>query len=133
MATRIRPIVFKVTETEPFIMNASNATTSGSAECWESPAYPSEYNGNGKTAIVTISAPLVNPTNLPLFYGSSASYGGPTALTIPANPDVGTYTFILDDNPGIAAGYGKYFVLGFSTSEAMAADASKIEIRIINP
>ena len=133
MSIKIRPLVFKVNEPEEFVMNASNANISGNYEYWESPTYPDVYNGNGKTAIVTISAPLTNSTNMPLFYSQTITVGGPVALTIPLNPEVGTYTFTLADNAGASEGFGKYFVLLFSSVSAREADASKIDIRIINP
>lgn len=139
MATKIRPIVFRINEPEGFVMNAANATISNNTANWESPNYPEYCNLGGKTAIVTISE-TISATNLTLYYSATlASSAAPSAFVLSDSNNqitAGTYTLTLSNNQATPAqgAYGKYLTL-FRYGPDTTIDASflsKIEIRIID-
>lgn len=113
MATKIRPIVFKINEPEGFVMNASNAIISGNFIYWQSPAYPNGYDGNGKsyTIVNNYSGPVRVITGL-MYLPSNITSGGPTAIPV-ANMETGSGT-LSANQAGAASGYGMY--LGMPTT-----------------
>lgn len=140
MATKIRPIVFKVNEPEGFVMNASNAASiSGRYVGWESPGYANNYyDGNGKTIQITISSDLTGvPVNYGLYYSNTVTSTVPPIIGEYEFPTTaGTYTLTMNANPvteAAGSGIGKYIVLDFNTEERQIADISKITLTILDP
>lgn len=144
MATKIRPIVFRVNEPEGFVMNASNASIANNNAGWESPTYPNAYDGEGKHAQIIIKESGCSFANLNLIYADGLnSAGGPYAISAWPNPTgdayadapVGTYDVTLLSNlAGTSGDIGKYLVLtrqGPDTTIDLNW-LSKIEIRIID-
>lgn len=140
MATKIRPIVFRVNEPEGFVMNASNATIGNGTAGWESPSYPNAYDGNGKTAQIIVKESGCTFYQIEIKYSTGITAGdGPSAIQFTNPTDtagevpVGTYTATLSSN--IAGGdYGKYLCIK-RYGDDTAVDASflsKFEIRIID-
>lgn len=141
MATKIRPIVFKINEPEGFVMNASNATisqASGSSVIyvsWHSPSYPDNgYDGDGKQCVIVNNNESGIESGKPtggMMYGNSVSSGGPWASS-GIDLDVGTRTVTLIANP--APTFGAYFVVPFNgNEEQVAAYLTKLTITILNP
>lgn len=140
MATKIRPIVFKVNEPEGFVMNADNATISNNLASWEGPNYPAGYNGNGKTLQIIVKDEGCSCAILDLYYcNTDGNVNGPNAISSWNNPNspndipVGTYTTTLSNNPA-GGDYGKYITLRRSGPDSTIDSTwlSKIEFRIID-
>lgn len=138
MATKIRPIVFKINEPEGFVMNASNAiyTTSGTAVhvSWQGPAYPSGYNGNGKQYILVNNN--TDAAQSPLLYTTSADNSNGPQATANLNA-LGTSTGVLQNNPA-GGSYGAYLIwpnpLGYNkTVEEVQAYMANVTITILDP
>lgn len=140
MATKIRPIVFKIDEPEGFVMNASNATISNNLANWEGPNYPAGYNGNGKTLQIIVKEEGCSFANIQMYYCLTAGDAqGPYFVTqwdntsFPADIPVGTYTTTINDN--VAGGdFGKYITLRRNGPDTTIDSTwlSKIEFRIID-
>lgn len=133
MATKIRPIVFRINEPEGFVMNAANAQyyTSGNWTYlyWNGPSFPNGYEGNGKQCII------VNNGNLPQssleYMSDNLPNGGPPAID---RSDLVTGTITMDTNLApVAEGYGKYLGIPFSTEEAARAWVANVSITILDP
>ena len=149
MATKIRPIVFKVNEPDPpagFVMNASNATYTLDTVndnywvSWESPTYPDGYNGDGKQYILVNNNAYV-PTskyNNSFYYGNDIAVGGPSALSSQDINKLGTNTGVLLNNPAAGAGYGVYLTwplagpLEGATLEQVQAYMANVSITILD-
>jgi len=140
MATKIRPLVFKIEEPEPFVMNASNAYKSDDKASWQSPGYADNYyNGGGKTLRITISEDLTDvPANYSLLYTTATSeYSGPYFIAEGAFPTTaGVYDVRIEANPvspGAGMALGKYITLIFANSESRQTDLPKITLTILDP
>ena len=138
MATKIRPIVFKVPER--FVMNASNAILFQNNQnyyvSWEGPAYPSAYNGGGKQYIVVNNnSAEVTAERIPsqLMYTSTATGGGgPTAIDYTIIQTNGTSTGTLTSNP--VPSYGVYLTINVKgTEEEVRAYLANLTITIVDP
>ena len=132
MATKIRPIVFRINEPEGFVMNAANAQyyTSGSWTYlyWNGPSFPNGYDGNGKQCVITNNGS--EPGNN-LMYTNDDRTGGPIAIQS-SNLVNGTTT--LQANPApLAQGYGKYLIIPFNSEEAARAWVANVSITIADP
>lgn len=145
MATKIRPIVFKVNEPEGFVMNASNAIMTGSYANWEGPNYPDGYDGEGKTLQIIVKEEGFTCYALHLAYANDLGRVGPGLIVDGqgywVNPagdpnasiPVGTYNVSIIQNASGGA-YGKYILLerlgpvGTLDSTLL----SKLEFRIID-
>lgn len=131
MATKIRPIVFRINEPEGFVMNASNAQySSGSMKCvyWEGPDFPNGYDGANKQCVIVNNGQAHDG---PLMYTNDSIAGGPNAINA-SDLVTGTTTMIAND-AGAASGYGKYFCIPFSTEEAARAWVANVTITILDP
>lgn len=138
MATKIRPIVFKIDEPEGFVMNASNAIYTLKGDnywvSWQGPAYPEGYNGNGKRYIL-VNNNSTSSSN-PLLYDSSIANYGPNAL----NPDemnaLGTSTGVLLNN-NAGRQYGMYLTwpnpMSGYTLEQLQVYMANVSITILDP
>lgn len=116
MATKIRPIVFKVNEPDGFVMNASNISSSTSTHAsWESPGYPNGWDGEGKTLELTVSQDITLNSGFALFYNNIENTNGPVAVEFAHDPQTlsaGKYTFTMCGNAApTSQGYGKYLVI----------------------
>lgn len=140
MATKIRPIVFKIDEPEGFVMNASNVIIDSGYLCWEGPSYPSGYDGQGKQFIVVNNNNNEHvKANNGLMYCDVMKGGGPEAI---AKADIltsSTGTLIANQAP-VAQGYGKYLCIpiirdgSYSPTEAeMQEYAANVTITILDP
>lgn len=130
-------------ETPVFVMNASNATITVSGnECyvsWQSPTYPSAYNGDGKQYILVNNndtAPGV--ASSPLMYGDSAAHGGPDAIHVADMKVLGTSSGTLVNNSiPLEVGFGKYLVwqniIISPTVEKVQAYLANVSITIVDP
>ena len=149
MATKIRPIVFKIDEPEGFVMNASNVAdiggnSSGMYVSWEGPDYPNGYDGNGKHYILVNNNPNSGVfTDYGLMYARAVEAGGPQAIK-PSEIEIrGQSEGTLDANQaGTANGYGKYLNLilkknegsiGVITLEDVQAYVANLTITILDP
>ena len=140
MATKIRPIVFKVNEPEGFVMNAANAVYEVDASnnifvSWQSPSYPNDYNGNGKQYIL-VNNNATAPGNNPLLYTSTSRNGGPNAVGAAAMNVLGTSTGTLLNNVAAGGGYGVYLTWPFNpghTLEEVQAYMANVSITIVDP
>jgi hypothetical protein len=142
MATKIRPIVFKIDEPEGFVMNASNATITVSSGylSWQGPAYPEGYDGQGKQFIVVNnnSNEHVIAVN-GLLYCTTIDGGGPVAI---AKADIltsSTGTVMANQAP-VALGYGAYLCIpvekvggGKPTEAELQEYAANLTITILDP
>jgi len=139
MATKIRPIVFRINEPEGFVMNASNAQTYGSLAGWESPGYASNYyNGDGKTLRITISEDLTDvANNFQLMYANAFPGGNINFIEAGTFPTTaGTYNLPILANPvpeSAGSGMGKYITLDFKSETRIVTDLPKITITILDP
>ena len=145
MATKIRPIVFKINEPEGFVMNAANATISNNTAGWEGPNYPDGYDGEGKTLQIIVKEEGFACYGLKLVYGNSLSGIGPGLIVdgngIWVNPTgdptasipVGTYNVSIIQNAAGGA-YGKYILLQrIGPDSSLDSELlSKLEFRIID-
>ena len=150
MATKIRPIVFKVNEPDPpagFVMNASNAVDITSNKVtWNGPNYPDYYTAVGKKLQVIVKESGCTFANLIISYRDSVGSGnGPNMLSTWNNPAVvsqqtyectpGTYVADLTANAAPDSTlFGKYLELtrngpNLDTTQEWL---SKIEFRIID-
>lgn len=137
MATKIRPIVFKVPER--FVMNASNAILTQSSEyywvAWEGPAYPNWYDGGGKQYIVVNNNSAEDSEargTSQLMYASAANNGGPQAIDITIMQTHGTSTGTLTSNP--VQSYGAYLTITVKgTEEETRAYLANLTITIVDP
>ena len=141
MATKIRPIVFKVNEPEGFVMNASNATVARDSNViyvsWHSPSYPNGYDGNNKQCIIVnnnASGILFGKPTGNMMYGNVTTGGGPNALPNGITDlDVGTRTVTLVSNP-MSSVFGAYFVIPFDgNEEQVSAYVANLTITILDP
>jgi hypothetical protein len=149
MATKIRPIVFKIDEPEGFVMNASNATISNNTANWEGPNYPDGYDGVGKTLQIIVKEEGFTCYSLQFQYANSVSGQGPGLIDgnngAWVNPNdngygtasipVGTYNVsIIQNIAGSASGYGKYITVRRNGPDGSLDSAllSKLEFRIID-
>ena len=133
MATKIRPIVFRINEPEGFVMNASNAQsyTYGSHTYlyWEGPDFPNGYDGANKQCVIVNNGQT--PTQNLMYFNDDRN-GGPDAIN-KSNLVTGTTT-ILANAAGTASGYGKYLgIPGFSSEEAARAWVANVSITILDP
>lgn len=132
MATKIRPIVFRINEPEGFVMNASNAQyyTSGSWTFlyWNGPSFPNGYDGGGKQCVIVNNGQA--PGNSLMYVNDDLS-GGPFALN---SSDIVTGTVTMNTNvAGAASGYGKYFGIAFNSEEDARAWVANVTITILDP
>jgi len=127
-------------EKEPvrFVMNASNASLSQSSDycfvLWESPAYPSAYNGGGKQFIVVNNNSAEDTTERnpgSLTYSTGASTG-PTAINSTIIQTIGTSTGTLTSNPAPSFGVYLTMVVG-GTEEEVRAYLANLTITILDP
>jgi len=146
MATKIRPIVFKIDEPEGFVMNASNATISNNTANWEGPNYPDGYDGAGKTLQIIVKEEGFTCATLGFKYTKSISTEGPELISggnwdNPADSGmgtasipVGTYNVSIIANPATSQGYGKYITVRRNGPDSSLDSAllSKLEFRIID-
>ena len=147
MATKIRPIVFKINEPEGLTFNASNCIYSdkpsgaASRAIWTGPDNPNGCDFNGKTYKVTISEDIsIDSNQLQFGYGlSNENPGGPTIFTININAanntiTAGTYTGTANANAaGASSGYGKYLFMSYFANYAdVESNLSKITIQILD-
>lgn len=141
MATKIRPIVFKINEPEGFVMNASNATiwtngnTNGWFVSWHSPNYPAVYDGAGKRFIVVNNNDVSSENQFMYAKGTTNADGGPNAI----NPGdmVGTHEGTLLSNVAIDYGFGAYFLLplkgSYNNESEVQAYLANLTITILDP
>lgn len=137
MATKIRPIVFKIDEPEGFVMNASNISSSTSTHAsWESPGYPDGWDGGGKTLELTVSQDITLNDGFALLYNNIENNNGPLAVEFSHSSgtlSAGKYTFTMQSNAApTSQGYGKYLVvtgIGNFTSDWLPY----ISIKILDP
>lgn len=137
MATKIRPIVFKINE--PFVMNAANAVYEVDERnhkfvSWQSPSYPNDYNGNGKQYIL-VNNNATAPGNNPLMYSSTSRNGGPNAVGAEEMNVLGTSTGTLLSNVPAGGGYGVYLTWPFNsgnTLEEVKAYMANVTITIVD-
>lgn len=123
---------------DPFIMNASNAILTQSGDyywaAWESPAYPSGYDGGGKQYIVVNNNSAEdtterNPTNF--MYASVTNNGGPSAINSAIIQTHGTSTGTLTSNP--VSSYGSYLTISVKgTEEQTRAYLANLTITILD-
>lgn len=145
MATKIRPIVFKINEPEGFVMNAANATISNNLANWEGPNYPDGYDGTGKTLQIIVKEEGFTCAALGFKYTNSISGDGPGLISGSwnnpgdsgmgtASIPVGTYNVSIVANPATSLGYGKYITMQRNGPDTTLDSAllSKIEFRIID-
>lgn len=139
MATKIRPIVFKVNEPEGFVMNAANAVYEVVHDIifvsWQSPSYPNVYNGNDKQYIL-VNNNATAAGNNPLMYTSTSSSSGPNAVGAAAMNVLGTSTGTLLNNVAAGSGYGVYLAWPFNpdrTLEEVQAYMANVSITILDP
>lgn len=139
MATKIRPIVFRVNEPEDFVMNASNAEYfnggSGYWVSWQTPTYPNVYNGNGKQYIL-VNNNATGPGNNQFMYASTQRNGGPNAINGSDMNVLGTSTGTLLNNEAAGGGYGLYLIWPFqvgTTLEQIQAYIANVTITIVDP
>lgn len=132
MATKIRPIVFRIHEPEGFVMNAANAqyytVNSWTYLYWNGPNFPNGYDGNGKQCVIVNNGQA--PTNS-LMYANDDRTGGPIAIQS-SNLVNGTTTMLVNQAP-IASGYGKYLLIPFNSEEAARAWVANVSITILDP
>lgn len=142
MATKIRPIVFKIDEPEGFVMNASNASFEMFSNVlyvsWQSPSYPNGYDGNGKQCIIVnnnAEGITVGKPTSSMMYGNSTTGGGPAALPNGVTDlAIGTRTVTLVSNPVASSAFGAYFVIPFDGNEEQArAYVANLTITILDP
>lgn len=122
-----------------FVMDASNAIYALSGGVynvgWQSPAYPDDYNGNGKQYV------LVNNNSVaggnPLVYSNSTESGGPSAIPPDGMNVLGESTGVLLNNVAVGSGYGMYLVWmnpkNFTTLEEIQAYMANVSITIPEP
>lgn len=122
-----------------FVMNATNATITvegGSLNniyvAWESPAYPSGYNGNGKQYILVNNNTTSNVQ--PLLYSMEPDSGGPDIISRDNMAVIDTSTGVLLNNPA-GGTFGKYLVWPFQgyTLEQVQAYMANVTITILDP
>jgi hypothetical protein len=140
MATKIRPIVFKIDEPEGFVMNASNLAGQGLISgqyflCWKGPEWPAGCNLNGQTARITISSDISTSSYISLMYaqdlpGGSGQPGGPTVLSLPIT--AGTYDITCGNNMA-GSTFGVYLNLGCPSEEVANQVLAKCTITILDP
>ena len=131
MATKIRPIVFRIHEPEGFVMNAANAqyhtASSWTFLYWNGPSFPNGYDGGGKQCVI-VNNGQQSPNNL--MYTNNDLSGGPIALNV---SDLVTGTTTLQVNQaGAASGYGKYLGIPFNTEEDARAWVANVTITIVD-
>lgn len=123
-----------------FVMDASNATYTaynGSIwVTWQSPSYPSGYNGNGKQYILVNNNSDTVTSNNSFMYCNNMTAGGPTAIFYENMNILGTSTGTLLNN--MAGGdYGKYLSWPISdtnfTLEEAQAYIANVSITIVDP
>ena len=123
-----------------FVMDASNATyifKSGVVYVrWQSPAYPDEYNGNGKQYILVNNNSTAPNAYSALLYSNDAEQAGPTA--IPSGMNVlGESTGVLSNNAAMGYGFGTCLMwanpLNFTTVEEAQAYMANVSITIVDP
>lgn len=151
MATKIRPIVFRVND-PGFVMNSSNATINNNVASWEGPNYPNGYDGEGKTLQIIVKEEGFTCNNIYLCYSSDTiGYGPPFINDVDnhaghwlnpadsgsgtASIPVGTYNVsIIHNQAGASSDYGKYITLirNGPDSTLDLTLLSKIELRIID-
>jgi hypothetical protein len=130
-----------LTKKEPvrFVMNASNATLSQDGAyqyvTWESPAYPSAYDGGGKQFIIVnnnsaeVTAERMIGT---LDYVTPTSGGGPIAINSTIMQTIGTSTGTLNVNT--APAYGVYLATHIhGTEEVVREFLANFTITILDP
>lgn len=152
MATKIRPIVFRVNEPEGFVMDASNATINSNVAAWEGPNYPDGYDGEGKTLQIIVKEEGFTCNNITLYYSSDTGGYGPPLINDSdlhggkwfnpadsgsgtASIPVGTYNVtIIHNQAGSGSGFGKYITLMRNGADSTLNSTllSKIEFRIID-
>lgn len=123
-----------------FVMNASNVTISSGYLCWQGPAYPNGYDGQGKQFIVVNnnSNEQVKANN-GLMYSTMIEGPGPEAIAKANILTSSTGTVIANVAP-VAQGYGAYFCIpiirGTSstpTEAEMQEYAANLTITIVDP
>ena len=138
MATKIRPIVFKINEPERFVMNASNATYTLSGNTiyisWQGPNYPDAYNGNGQQYIL-VNNNVDTVAFSQLMYATVNDGGGPSVINQGDMQVLGTSTGVLSSHSiPPASGYGKFLTLGvnadYYTLEQIQDYMTKVSITI---
>lgn len=138
MATKIRPIVFRINEPEGFVMNASNATYTPSSNLfyvtWHGPVYPDGYNGNGKQYIL-VNNNSEAPDADQFMYATTNGGGGPDAISKSDMLKLGTTTGVLLNNSvPLDYGYGAQFTWAVrGTLEEVQAYVANLTITIVDP
>lgn len=119
-----------------FVMNASNAGTSGDVAYWEGPNYPDGYDGNGVTLEVTINADITlggSTGSLVIFYTqAAASTAGPAACQINATNNViaaGVYSLTMGSS--YTSAMGTYLSTKFGSADALTNGLPHLSMRII--
>lgn len=132
-----------------FVMDASNATIQSNTANWESPTYPDEYDGEGKTLQIIVKEEGFTCNNLSFQYTNSIANSGPgvidnSGMWLNPNADhiggetvnlpVGTYNVSIVANPATSGGYGKYITMRRNGSDYTLDSTllSKLEFRIID-
>ena len=94
-----------------FVMNASNVIISNGYLCWQGPAYPSGYDGQGKQFIVVNnnSNEQVKANN-GLMYSTSIAGPGPESISKADILTSSTGTVMANQAP-VAQGYGAYLCI----------------------
>jgi hypothetical protein len=123
-----------------FVMDASNATISGSWIYWQSPAYPNGYNGNGKSYTIVNNNNgdvYIQSPGLMYLSANNITTGGPAA--IPAADMVTGSGTMKANSAGVASGYGTYLGMTLNstgstpTAEQVQTYASNLTITILDP
>lgn len=133
MATKIRPIVFKIDEPEGFVMNASNAQyyTSGDWTYlyWNGPSFPNGYDGGGKQCTIVNNNSTMSQSLM--YMSDNLANGGPVVIS---GSDLVTGTITMSTNlAGAESGYGKYLGIPFNTEEAARSYVANLTITIVDP
>lgn len=113
MATKIRPLVFKINEPEGFTFNYADKAHEGTLDSgyfanWQSPTYPEAYQGEGKHVRVVVSEDIPNMGVFQIRYMPSIDgSNGSQCYSINADSNftiaAGTYEGTLTANPATTA------------------------------
>lgn len=144
MATKIRPIVFKIDEPEGFTFSYADKVYEGTMSSgyfanWQSPTYPEAYQGEGKHVRVVVNEDITNMGIFQIRYmASNDSDLGLSCYSINADNNftiaAGTYEGTLTANSAISD-LGVYIgiTLQGPNPPTLQDFLSKVTITILDP